>query len=269
MEPRLRLWIACLALSAAGCPRAPSPVPPPSSPHSPRAGATQVEPAPAPSARPSAPNPTPARSEPAPTPTSGPLEPESIPLGTQAHPWPGVSLSFERSELLGVRREGTRGQARAALLSISLGQVFSSSDVFAGDRLRVGGALLEVLRVEPGSLRFRWLSSPAQAAPPQLLPARPRMRAPGLYRFDDGAVLGVGRVTTLAKRDGAPVEVVTLSVFPPNYQANPLQDYEVLPRLVVGKPVGSTPLGGRRLSLVQLQADGDEPGWIRVGERRE
>jgi hypothetical protein len=261
MESRLRLALACSGLLLAGCPRAPAPpaaaspampdsaLASPSTP--PEAGPTQVPLA--------SPTPQPPRS-------GGALAPEEIPLGTQAHPWPGVNLGFERTETLGRPHQGARREERSGHLTLGLGQLFFSSDVFAGDQVRVGGGLLEVLGVEPGSLRFRWLTPPARAERPQIRPARPRLRELGLYRFEDGRVIGVGQVTTLAKRDGSAVDVVTLSLFPPGYEENPLQDYEVLPRLVVGQPLGSAPLGGRKLRLVQLQAGGAKAGWVRLAE---
>lgn len=261
METRLRL--VCLALLLSGCPSptSPSPTSPSPAPPSPAANPSQSPnpPPPAPSLAPAAPSAKP-------VPAGSALPPEDIPLGTQAHPWPGVNLGLERVEDLGHLVGGTRREHPAGHLTLALGQLSCSSDVFAGDRLRVGGALLEVLRVERGYLRLRWLTSPAGAAPPKVRPARPRMRELGLYRFQDGQVLGVGKVTTLAKRDGSAVDVVTLSLFPPNYDQNPLQDYEVLPRLVSGQSLGSKPLGGRVLRLAELRPAGDEPGWIRLAE---
>ena len=178
-----------------------------------------------------------------------------------------MTLGFEQVEVLGRLHRGARREELAGQVSLGLGQLSLTSDVFAGDRLRLGGALLEVLRVERGALRFRWVEAPRQARPPEVLAARPRLRELGLYRFSDGRVLGVGQVTTLAKRDGSTVDVVTLSLFPPGYQEDPLQDYEVLPRLVPGQPLGSSPLGGRALRLAELQPAGTKsPGWIRLAE---
>lgn len=263
MEARRRLAAAALlgVSLAAGCPRAPEQA---SSSHAPSPAPVASRPAssPTPEARP----PEASSSPPAPE-VERALPPEVIALGTQAHPWPGVTLGLERVEPLGRRKGNARREEQAGLLTLGLGQLFFSSDVFPGERVRLGGALLEVLGVEPQSLRFRWLTSPAGVEPPQIRPAKPRMRELGLYRFRDGRVLGVGKVTTLAKRDGAAVAVVSLSVFPPGYAKNPLQDYEVLPRLVVGKPVGGGSLGGRQLHLAELApAEGDRPGWIRLSE---
>ena len=151
--------------------------------------------------------------------------------------------------------------------ALGLGQLFFSCDVFVRDQIHLGGAPLEVVGVEAGALRFRCVRSPAGTQPPKVLPARPRLRELGLYRFRDGRVLGVGKVTTLAMRDGSAVDVVTLSLFPPGYQQNPLQDYEVLPRLVAGKALGSSPLGRWKLHLAELRrGEGGSPGWIRLAE---
>jgi len=268
MERRLRLVLLGLALVCGGCPR--TPVSKTSSPQTPGAATPLASGSPQGVEKPPT---TPV--EQALTPSLTPLPPipeeglaaEDLPLGTQAHPWPGVNLGLERVEALPRLRGGKRQEERAGHLTLARGQLFFSSDVFAGDQVRCGGALLEVLRVEPSAVRFRWLRSPLGAEPPKVLPARPRLRELGLYRFTDGRVLGVGKVTTLAKRDGSPVEVVTLSLFPPNYEQNPLQDYEVLPRLVVGKPLGEGALAGRQLRLAELKpGQGESPGWIRLAE---
>ncbi len=73
-------------------------------------------------------------------------------------------------------------------------------------------------------------------------------------------VVGVGKVTALAKRDGSLANVVSLSVFPPGYAQNPMQDYELLPRVVAGRAIGGLV---RRVEVVSLDsAKGAEPGWV-------
>lgn len=145
---------------------------------------------------------------------------------------------------------------RAATLALGIGQVHAPLEVWEGETLSLGAAALEVRRVGRDFLDYRWARAPQAADAPQLQPAAgARFALGGLYALPQGAVLGVGRILTLAKSDGSPARVLSLTLFPPNYERDPLQDYQAIPHLSVGKRVGGP---GLRVELVALSPAGAE-----------
>lgn len=261
--------LSCLSLVTAlcltGCPRSgPTPPAPSSKTKPPLVSPNTSKPAPSASEPLHATPLATADATPKRAPTA--LAPERLVLGTQARPWPGVTLGLKGVESLPVTRRGARTEEQAALVSLGVGQLYLPFDVFAKEQIPLGGALLEVLAIEEASLRFRWLRAPEGASPPKIREVKgPRFAELGLYRFSDGTTLGVGKVATLARRDGTPVRVVSFSLFPPGYEQNPLQDYELLPRLVAGKRITARTIMGRQLTLAKLEpARGGAPGWVRL-----
>jgi hypothetical protein len=141
--------------------------------------------------------------------------------------------------------------------------VHAPLDILEGQTVRVASAEFEVMKITRRSVELRWTRSPEDSPPPEVLKARgPRLPEVGLHALPGGAVIGVGKVMTLAKRDGSPARVVSLSLFPPGYARDPMQDYELLPRVVAGKVVGGRV---RKIEVVALEpAKGSERGWVRI-----
>lgn len=174
-----------------------------------------------------------------------------------------MTLGLKGTDELPRLEGGAPTLRRVAQLTLGIGQVYAPLEVFAGQTLRLGEAELEVSRVDVDALDYRWRRSPGGAAPPQVRAARgPRFTEAGLYALPDGRVVGVGKVTALAKSDGRVVEVLSLALFPPGYARDPLQDYALLPRVVAGKALGPP---GLQVQVVQLGlAAGDAPGWVEL-----
>jgi hypothetical protein len=245
-------WIAlALGVTLAGCPRDEPAVTPP----------------PAPVAEPPADDPP--SDAPVVAPTAALQEPvvelitDRLAVGTVLRPWDEVSLGLKRVEDLPLFEDSKRVLRPAAVLSVAIGQHHLQIDATDGARFRLGGAVFEILKVDADAVTLRWLESPTGADPPEIEPvtASKQLGEVGFFTFEDGVVLCVGNVLTLAKSDGTPAHVVNLTVFPPNYATDPMQDYDLLSRVVTGKVVGRV----RPLELVAVTpAEGDEPGRIRV-----
>jgi len=219
--PALAFALAALA----GCPRpappTPSPQAPPPRPEPPAGPAAPPEEAP-----PEAPAPPPdlvAAVDPGEPDRTAPSEQvDSLRANQQLFCAPNLALNLAGF----VRVDG----AQLARLDVASGPFSYELLAAPGQRLRAGHATFELdwLEGERG-VRVAWRRrypdrrEPAPVIRPVALGEREPLRLAemALYRLSDGRVVAVGSVLA-----GEEAPRVTLSIYPPGFEANPMQDYD-------------------------------------------
>ncbi len=189
---------------------------------------------------------------------SGQDAPDEVTLrrGTQHH------VRRDRAVGLVAVEPAAAGKPARARVNVSAGAYSLVAVLAPGERLRVGGATLEVVSVEPpGTLRLRrgeagGADEPLRAAP-EVREGALTLEPLALYRLPQGRVIGLGNVR-LDGEGGAPV--VTLTVFPAGFDRDPARGYD----LHVDAAAGATLEGAvGRVRVLRLEpAQADRPGAV-------
>jgi len=169
-----------------------------------------------------------------------PVAEASLTAGAQLPCAANVRLGFYAVE----RLEGPGGAEPLAELSVGSAQMSYRVYAAEGSRLWAGRASLRVLELDAGAdparVRLGWLAAPdpgREVAAIRTLGPAPagadRLDAMGFYALPDGRVLAVGNV-----RPGPDGPRVTLSLYPPGYSEDPMQDYALAVDVAPGATIG-------------------------------
>ncbi len=158
-----------------------------------------------------------------------------------------------------------RVEGEVAHVAVTSGQVSFRAQLVVGDRLRLAAASeLELLAVEREALKIRWISEVDEALGEveAVTPATPEngsvvLEEMGIYTVS-GLTVGVGNVRLVP--EGAPA--VTITVFPENYESNPMQNWDLHSDLLAGDSRKGAVLG---LVVEDVGERGQARGWVRLG----